>query len=67
MIAKRKDMPVIDNRDVKLLQKRLQTGSIDINKPFAKNDLPDDPFPQGLNRQTGKIWMRSGLQRQTAF
>ena len=61
--AKRKDMPVIDNRDVKLLQKRLQTGSIDINKPFAKNDLPDDPFPQGLNRQTGKIWMRSGLPK----
>ena len=44
--AKRKDMPVIDNRDVKLLQKRLQTELIDINKPFAKNDLPDDPFPK---------------------
>ena len=62
--AKRKDMPVIDNRDVKLLQKRLQTGSIDINKPFAKNDLPDDPFPQGLNRQTGDVWVTSGLEKK---
>tara|TARA_Y100000004_G_scaffold3286_1_gene3886 strand:+ start:168 stop:914 length:747 start_codon:yes stop_codon:yes gene_type:complete len=59
--AKRKDMPVIDNRDVKLLQRRLQQGSIDINKPFAKNDLPDDPYPDGLDRKTGKVWVTSGL------
>ena len=59
--AQRKDMPVIDNRDVKLLQKRLSSGSIDINEPFAKNELPDDPYPQGLNQKTGKVWVSSGL------
>ena len=61
--AKRKDMPVIDNRDVRLLQKRLSSGSIDINKPFAKNELPDDPYPQGLNRKTGDVWVSSGLAK----
>ena len=61
--AKRKDMPVIDNRDVNLLQKRLSSGSIDISKPFAKNDLPDDPYPQGLDKETGKVWVRSGLAK----
>ena len=61
--AKRKDMPVIDNRDVKLLQKRLSSGSIDINEPFAKNELPDDPYPQGLDQKTGKVWVSSGLAK----
>ena len=61
--AKRKDMPVIDNRDVRLLQKRLSSGSIDINKPFAKNELPDDPYPQGLNKKTGDVWVSSGLAK----
>ncbi len=61
--AKRKDMPVIDNRDVKLLQKRLSSGSIDISKPFAKNDIPDDPYPNGLDQATGKVWLTSGLAK----
>ena len=61
--AQRKDMPVIDNRDVNLLQKRLSSGSIDINKPFAKNELPDDPYPQGLDQKTGKVWVSSGLAK----
>ena len=61
--AKRKDMPVISNDDVNLLQKRLSKGTIDINKPFAKNDLPDDPYPDGLNKETGRIWVSSGLKK----
>ena len=61
--ARRKDMPVITNNDVRQLQTRLSKGSIDISKPFAKNNLPDDPYPQGLTKQTGDIWMRSGLAR----
>tara|TARA_B100000963_G_scaffold195085_2_gene169761 strand:- start:8931 stop:9650 length:720 start_codon:yes stop_codon:yes gene_type:complete len=61
--AKRKDMPVIDNTDVKNFQKRLSNGLIDIRAPFAKNDLPDEPFPQGLDRNTGKTWVKSGLPR----
>jgi hypothetical protein len=61
--AQRKDMPVISNNDVRLLQKRLSSGSIDINKPFAKNELPDDPYPQGLDQKTGKVWVNSGLAK----
>ncbi len=59
--AQRKDMPVIDNRDIKLLQKRLKKGSIDIARPFADNEVPDDPFPQGLDKETGKKWATHGL------
>ena len=61
--AKRKDMPVIDNRDIKLLQKRLKSGSIDIARPFADNEVPDDPFPQGLDKTIGKKWVSGGLAK----
>jgi len=61
--TRRKDMPVISNNDVRLLQKRLSSGSIDINKPYAKNELPDDPYPDGLNKQTGKMWVNGGLAK----
>jgi hypothetical protein len=61
--AQRKDMPVIDNRDIKLLQKRLRSGAIDIARPFAKNDVPDDPFPQGLDKEMGKKWVSGGLAK----
>ena len=61
--ARRKDMPVITNNDVRQLQTRLSKGTIDISKPFAKNNLPDDPYPQGLTKKTGDIWMRSGLAK----
>ena len=61
--AQRKDMPVIDNRDIKLLQKRLKSGSIDIARPFADNEVPDDPFPQGLDKTIGKKWVSGGLAK----
>ena len=61
--AKRKDMPVIDNKDIRLLQRRLKAGAIDISKPFAKNEVPDDPFPQGLDTQKGKEWVSGGLAK----
>ncbi len=61
--AKRSEMPVINNNDVKNFQTRLSKGFIDINKPFASNELPDEPFPQGLDRNTGKTWIKSGLPR----
>jgi len=60
--AKRKDMPVIDNRDIKLLQKRLSQGKVDISSPFADNDVPNDPFPQGLDTKIGKQWVTHGLR-----
>jgi len=61
--AQRKDMPVIDNRDIKLLQKRLKSGAIDISRPFADNEVPDDPFPQGLDKTIGKKWVSGGLAK----
>ena len=61
--AQRKDMPVIDNRDIKLLQRRLKAGAIDISRPFAKNEVPDDPFPQGLDKEIGKKWVSGGLAK----
>jgi len=61
--AQRKDMPVIDNRDIKLLQKRLKSGAIDIARPFADNEVPDDPFPQGLDKTIGKKWVSGGLAK----
>ena len=60
--AKRKDMPVIDNKDIKLLQGRLKKGMIDIAAPFADNEVPNDPFPQGLDTNLGKKWLEGGLR-----
>ena len=61
--TKRKDMPVINNKDVKLLQKRLKAGAIDIARPFAKNDVVDDPYPQGLKGDEAKQWVNGGLAK----
>ena len=59
--AQRKDMPVIDLKDVRLLQTRLAKGAIDISPPYAKNDIPDNPFPQGLDVKKGKHWVTHGM------
>jgi len=58
----RKEMPVIDNNDVRVLQKRLKAGTIDISKPFAKNSVPNNPFPDGLDKSLGKEWVTGGLK-----
>ena len=61
--TKRKDMPVINNKDVKLLQKRLKQGTIDISRPFSQNDVVDEPYPQGLTGSEAKQWLNGGLQK----
>jgi hypothetical protein len=58
--TKRKDMPVIDEKDVKLFQRRLKNGSLDINAPHSKEFI-NDPFPQGLAGKKAKDWLESGL------
>ena len=40
-ICKKKRHVVITNNDVRQLQTRLSKGTIDISKPFAKNNLPE--------------------------
>ena len=61
--TKRKDMPVINDGDVKKFQKRLEDGTIDINKPFAKDpELSGNPFPEGLSGLKAKKWLEKGLK-----
>ena len=63
--SKRKDMPVIDTPDVKLFQKRLEQGYIDVNAPFSKEDksLSKSPFPEGLKGKKAKLWLENGLKK----
>jgi len=61
--TKRKDMPVITDDDVKRFQKRLEDGTIDINKPLAKDPLvKNNPFPEGLSGLKAKKWLELGLK-----
>jgi hypothetical protein len=60
--TKRKDMPVITDRDVKALQYRLSKGFIDVNAPFDK-EFKGNPFPEGLTGQKAKEWLEAGLPR----
>lgn len=61
--TKRKDMPVITDDDVKKFQGRLEKGTLDINKPFAKDpDLKGEPFPEGLSGLKAKKWLEKGLK-----
>jgi hypothetical protein len=57
----RKDMPVIDEKDVKDFQKRLQKGFIDVNPPHSTVIRGNDPFPEGLKGNDAAIWLQSGL------
>lgn len=58
----RKDMPVIDAKDVRAFQNRLKKGHIDVTKPFAKETNPSNPFPNGLSGEDAKIWLRDGMK-----
>lgn len=60
--TKRKDMPVIDDKDVKKFQQRLKVGNLDINKPFAKQTKPSDPFPSGLTGLEATDFLKNGLK-----
>jgi hypothetical protein len=60
--TQRKDMPVIDNKDVRAFQQRLKNGSIDINAPLAKETNKSNPFPEGLSGAEAKKWLENGLE-----
>jgi hypothetical protein len=57
----RKDMPVIDGKDVKDFQSRLAKGNLDIDKPFSSN-TGSNPFPEGLRGEDAKKWLNNGLK-----
>ena len=59
--TKRRNMPVIDDKDVRQLQQRLKEGTIDIEKPFAKGTNPKNPFPQGLQGFDAMDFVKRGL------
>lgn len=60
--TKRQDMPVINIEDVKVLQRRLERGKLDVRKPFASHEYSrGDPFPRGLSDKQAEEWLRSGL------
>jgi len=60
----RKDMPVIDEKDIKKLQTELVKGEIDIRAPFANKEDAKDPFPTGLKKGSKKAeeWLTNGLK-----
>lgn len=60
--TKRKDMPVINEPDIKAFQTRLKLGYIDINKPLAKETPTTNPFPDGLSDEMATKFMSNGLR-----
>jgi len=60
--TKRKDMPVIDRKDVQLFQHRLKSGMIDIKAPFSKNTDGKNPFPTSLSSKQAKDFLTNGLK-----
>jgi len=63
--TKRKDMPVIDTKDIKRFQKRIKNGFIDIVDPHPHDELhlEIDPFPVRLSGNQAKKWLQDGLKR----
>ena len=59
----RKDMPVIELRNIKDLQMRLKNGYIDIHKPFGVHTDPKNPFPEGLSGKDAEKFLNGGLWR----
>lgn len=60
--TKRKDMPVIDDKDVRDFQSKLKNGQIDLTDPFSDRTDPSDPFPQGLDDKAATNFMSNGLR-----
>lgn len=60
--TKRKDMPVIDGKDVKAFQHSLEQGWIDIHEPHADETDKHNPFPTGLAGNDAKKWLDAGLR-----
>lgn len=60
--TKRKDMPVIDDKDVKDFQMHLKDGFIDLKDPWSDRTDPSDPFPQGLSDKDAAKFMSNGIR-----
>lgn len=60
--TRRKDMPVLEQQDMRAFQQRLRDGNIDHATPFAKNTVEKDPFPEGLSGKEATKWLKNGLR-----
>ena len=59
--TQRKDMPVIEMKDVRDLQNRLKNGRLDVEPPRAKENK-GNPFPEGLSGADAKKWLEYGIK-----
>lgn len=62
--TRRRDMPVINDNQVRQFQNRLKNGRIDINKPLAPGTNPRNPFPEGLSGEQANDFIKNGLRDQ---
>lgn len=60
----RKDMPVIDEKDIKHFQYTLVNGYIDWKAPFSDPKNKKDPFPTGLKTTDAQEWLKAGHARE---
>ena len=60
--TQRKNMPVIDDPDIKTFQKRLKLGTLDINKPFAPETSDNNPWPEGLSGWDAQEFVKNGFK-----
>ena len=60
--TKRKDMPVIEPRDVKELQRRLEKGQIDVKAPYVSAKVQKNPFPEGLKGKKAEAFLKRGIK-----
>ena len=60
--TKRKDMPVIEDFQVKQFQRRLKAGTLDIDKPFSNEKLEKNPFPEGLTGKEAEFFVKAGIK-----
>lgn len=61
--TQRKDMPVINDDDVRQFQARLEQGYIDLEAPFSPNSRPSNPFPEGLRGKEAEEFLQQGLKK----
>lgn len=59
--TKRRDMPVINDHQVREFQSRLKDGHLDIERPLSPYTEPANPFPEGLSGDDAVEFVRRGL------
>jgi len=62
--TKRKEMPVVQDFQVKEMQERLKKGYIDINNPLSdQTKKRGNPFPEGLTGKDANHFLEAGLKK----